>query len=421
MNKIRSKLNSAYIKDILTSFTGTTLSQAITIAMAPILTRIYTPSDYGLLGIYMSVTVILYVFVNLQYSQAILLTESKEEEDNVVFLCFTISIFYTICITAFLLLLHFFEFSFFTNAKLGYWLFLIPISIFLNGNNTLGFKLLNKYKKYKGLSISQIISSITTVFFSLILGWMYQSYEGLLIGFLLGQLSKLVVIIIYIKNVNFNKKNITKKSLKFVIKKYKKFPIFSIPTEFLYGWTDQLPVYFFNSYGSTTIIGHFNYGKRMVSLPISFITAAVGNVFAQKAAEQYSETGECEKLFIDTLKILSLSILPFFILLGFFAPVIFGFVFGSEWRRAGEFVQILIPMFYLKAIVSPLSYMYIIKNKQDEDLILHLISFGLVAFSFYISYLLKSDIKTILYMFTFSYCLIYIVYLYRSYKFSLKK
>ena len=206
--------------------------------------------------------------------------------------------------------------------------------------------------------------------------------------------------------------------MKIGIKKYKKFPIYSIPTDFLFAWTEQLPIFFFNTNFNTQVIGHFNYGKRMVSLPISFITSAVGQVFSQKAAEQYNEKGECKLLFVNTLKMLSLPTLPFFIILFLFAPEIFGFVFGEEWSIAGNYVQILTPMFFLKSVVSPLSYMFIIKNKQDEDLIIHICAFILIACSFYIGYRLETSIQTILCMFSLSYSLIYLYTLYRSFYFS---
>lgn len=421
LNDLLSKLNTKYVKDIFTAFTGTSISQIIPILAAPILSRIYTPSDYGLLGIYMSITAILFVFVTFQYSQSIILTKTKEEEINTLALCLIFILSFTFLTATLLIIFNFFQFNFFTQAKLGFWLYFIPFSIFLNGVNTILTKLLNKYQKYKALSFSQISSSVSITVFSLFFGFILKSHEGLFIGFLIGQLSKFILLIINIKDIHFHYQSITTLALKKVLIRYKKFPIYSIPTEFLFGWTDQMPIYFFNSFFNTAVVGNFNYGKRMVSLPISFITSSVGNVFAQKAAEEVNKNGECKKLFISTLKMLALPILPIFIILAIFAPFIFSFVFGNKWTSAGEYVQILIPMFYLKAIVSPLSYMFIIRHKQNEDLILHIISFLFVAFSFYISYIFSYNIKTTLSLFSFSYCLIYIIYFCKSYLFSLKQ
>ncbi|MGB0887726.1 MAG: oligosaccharide flippase family protein, partial [Vicingaceae bacterium] len=401
-----------------TSLSGTTLSQVITIGMAPILTRIYLPADYGLLGIYMSITAILFVFTTLQYSQAILLTNSKKEENAIIKICSLTTIIYSLLIAITILFFDLLELNLFTSSKLKFWLYFIPFSTLLFGFNTILSKLLNKYKKYKALSITQIFSSITTVLISLILGLSINNFSGLLIALIAGQLIRFFSLITLSKQFLFPFNNPSKELTRKTIIKFKKFPLYTIPTEFLFGWTNQLPIYFFNSYFNTTVIGHFNYGKRMVSLPISFITGAVGNVFAQKAAEQYNKTGECRNIFINTFKMLALPILPFFIILGIFAPTLFSFIFGSEWLTAGTYVQILTPMFYLKAIVSPLSYMYIIKNKQDEDMVLHIVSFAIIAFSFFVGYQLNSDINTILIFFSFSYCLIYIYTIIRSYQFS---
>ena len=54
------KLNncSSFTKNVLTLMTGTTVAQAIPIAISPILTRIYTPSDFGLLALFIAITAI---------------------------------------------------------------------------------------------------------------------------------------------------------------------------------------------------------------------------------------------------------------------------------------------------------------------------------------------------------------------------
>ncbi len=44
INKLKPK--SEFSKNVLTLMTGTTIAQAIPIAISPILTRIYTPEDF---------------------------------------------------------------------------------------------------------------------------------------------------------------------------------------------------------------------------------------------------------------------------------------------------------------------------------------------------------------------------------------
>ncbi len=47
INKLKPK--SKFSRNVLTLMTGTTISQAIPIAISPILTRIYTPEDFGMM------------------------------------------------------------------------------------------------------------------------------------------------------------------------------------------------------------------------------------------------------------------------------------------------------------------------------------------------------------------------------------
>ena len=45
LDKLKPK--SEFSRNVLTLMTGTTIAQAIPIAISPILTRIYTPEDFG--------------------------------------------------------------------------------------------------------------------------------------------------------------------------------------------------------------------------------------------------------------------------------------------------------------------------------------------------------------------------------------
>lgn len=48
------KPKSEFSKNVLTLITGTTIAQAIPIAISPILTRIYTPEDFGVFALFVS-------------------------------------------------------------------------------------------------------------------------------------------------------------------------------------------------------------------------------------------------------------------------------------------------------------------------------------------------------------------------------
>ena len=53
LNKLNPK--SEFSRNVLTLMTGTTIAQAIPIAISPILTRIYTPEDFGVFALFIGV------------------------------------------------------------------------------------------------------------------------------------------------------------------------------------------------------------------------------------------------------------------------------------------------------------------------------------------------------------------------------
>ena len=67
------KPKSEFTRKVLTLMTGTTIAQAIHIAISPILTRIYTPKDFGVYALFTAITAIFGSIANGLYELAIML------------------------------------------------------------------------------------------------------------------------------------------------------------------------------------------------------------------------------------------------------------------------------------------------------------------------------------------------------------
>ena len=91
----RFQPKSEFSQNVLTLMTGSTLSQAIPIAISPILTRIYTPEDFGLYAVYIAIITILGTIVSGRYELAIMLPKKDEDAINI----FALGLVITICLT----------------------------------------------------------------------------------------------------------------------------------------------------------------------------------------------------------------------------------------------------------------------------------------------------------------------------------
>lgn len=113
--------------------------------------------------------------------------------------------------------------------------------------------------------------------------------------------------------------------------------------------------------------------------------------------------------------------IPIFGILYFIVEDIFVVVFGEEWRIAGSYANILIPLFFVKFVVSPLTVMnqIYLKNRlvlkwQSGLLFLYLISF-------FISKYYNLDFNYFLNLLSFIIAIYYIYYYFLILKYIKEK
>ena len=120
---------------------------------------------------------------------------------------------------------------------------------------------------------------------------------------------------------------------------------------------------------SISVLGFYSFATRIIAVPTNLIGTSIGQVFYQQAIREKQETGKSIKTFRAVLtKLTILSLIIFFILF-FFIEDIFAIIFGESWRIAGQYAKALIPFVMMKFIISPLSTINNIYEKQIVSLI----------------------------------------------------
>jgi O-antigen/teichoic acid export membrane protein len=409
------KPKSEFSRNVLTLMTGTAVAQAIPIAISPVLTRIYSPHDFGVFALYMSMVSIVAIFTTGKYDLAIMMPKRDNDAVHIVVL----SIFITIAVSIFFLLVVIIFNKNITDLvgdkSISNWLYLSPLSILLTGIYQSINYWSNRKKEYKRLAVSRVVQSGTATTANLGLGMCGYTTGGLIIGGVLGQviatsiLGRLVYISDSKKLKYINIDNILK-----MAKKYITFPKYVMASEFVTVLLLQLPILFLSMFFNIAMVGFYNLVQRILGMPMTLLSRSVSDVFKEKASADYNQNGQCKGIYLKTLKILiALGIIPFSILF-FYAPAIFSFVFGEKWITAGEFAQILSVMFFLKFVSSPLSYMFYIVGQQKKDFIYHLY---LLASSILIFYIVE-DINTVLILYSINYSFVYILYIVLSYSYA---
>jgi O-antigen/teichoic acid export membrane protein len=398
--------------------TGTSLAQAIPIAISPILTRIYTPNEFGFFAFYIAITSILVVMVTGRYEMAILLPKKDSDAMNLVALSATLSFFVSFIIFIVIMIFNEEIVSLIGVPELSVWLYWVPVSTLLMGIYQSLNYWSNRKSHYKRLAVSRVVQSSSTGAAQLAGAINSIGITGLVGGQLFGQVFSTGVLskLIYNEDSSVIKK-IKFSRVIFLAKKYADFPKFLI---FAHGFntaSGQMPALLLNALFNSATAGFFMLTQRVMGAPMTLVASAIGDVFRQEASYAYVNKGSCREIYIRTFKkLLIISCLPSVIFF-FIAPELFSKVFGEEWRVAGEYAQILSPVFFLRFIASPLSVMFMIAEKQKLDLIWQIILLIATSVAFFIGYFYSSE-KIALIFYSIAYSIMFAVNFFMTFYFA---
>ena len=394
--------------------TGTTIAQAIPVAVSPILTRLYSPEDFGIYAIYFSTLMIASVVATGKYEMAIVLPEKDEDAEDILVLSIVIALVVGVVMLAAIL-----AFSVIFDSIFGMDLSVavfVPLGVFLIGLSQSFHYYFNRKGQYRTLVKGRIFRSVSYSAVSLAIGAVRPAGIGIVIADSLGYVAS-NAFMWRKKGTRF--KHVDWQSLKRVSLQYINFPKYLIVSGFLEKGSGQAPVLFLtNLFNATISAGYFSFAQRMIVTPADLISRAIGDVFRQRASGDFALYGNCIAVFNSTFrKLAGMAVVAFG--LGFFVIVeAFAFVFGAEWRVAGEYAQIMMPMFFLQFIASPLSSMFVIANKQKYDLVLQSLLLTGASLAFVAGFFIFDSIRMAIIIFTIVYCIKYVAELYLSYRFS---
>jgi O-antigen/teichoic acid export membrane protein len=333
---------------------GTALAQAIPIFIMPILTRLYTPEDFGMVGLYMACVSILAVIATGRYELAITLPSSDGEANNILMLTLKLCSF-----VSFILFIPIYFFGeriavLIGNYEIKNWFYLLPLSVLATGAFNALQLWCNRSSRYRQMSINRIQSSGYTTFTNLMMG-LYKIKGGMIIGAVIGQSLSSLLMINSIRRHDLKVfEHCSWENQKVIAKKYDGHPKHIAPAQLIGVVAQQLPIFIISTVFSFATLGFFSLAYRLVSLPTVLIANAIGDVYRQKIAVAYNERGEFRDILLVTLKRTTIISLPPFIIVFLLAPNLFAFVFGSEWRIAGDYAQILIVASFFQFILTPL-------------------------------------------------------------------
>ncbi len=379
-----------FSRNVLTVMTGTVLGQVIPIIASPLLSRLYTGEQFGILALYMTISSLFVLIACGRYEVAIVLPAENKKALNLVGLSLLLTAATALVSFVLMLLLGGLFAIWFKESTLQFYLLFVPLSVISMGIYQTVYNWGLREKKFKSLSKSRIIQSVFTVGVSITFAYTHLIFHGLIFGFIAGQLAGAFFICLAIlPNQPIAWTDIQSSEMKDAALHYKDFPKVNTAHVLLdsfqnYGITFLLSFYFGN-----VVLGWYSFSYRILRAPLALVGAAFAQVLYPEMSEMKNKGIAFRPVVIQSLKKVVMIGLPFFIVLAFFAPWIFKIAFGEQWEKAGELAQFMVPWLFFNLTCSPISSIPNILNKQKRSFLINFVgvisalSVFLTAIQFY--------------------------------------
>jgi len=376
--------NNIYVTRIATLMSGTFVAQLVILLLMPVLTRLYTPAEFGFYSLFISVTIIIGLVSSLKYDQAIMLPSSDKNALSLLVLAASITLVVSFFTAAAVLLFSKDIASYFGGVP--YIVLLLPVSVLLIGLVQIFTAYSSRYQFYKRIAGARIFNAISMV--SIQAGSKgYFNFDGLIIGRLIADFICLYILIkkLIIENT-LNLRSVNIKRIRLNARRYDNFPRYQSVTVFFNAISQNMPILLFGVFYSLEIAGFYALTVRILKAPIGLISASTKEVYYQTAAKMHAQGESILHLYLKTtIGLGKLVVVPSFVVL-FFGEYLFEYVFGKEWAASGAIAQILIIWFALGFVNSPSSITYSILGAQKIQMQLEAVSLLLRFFSIYLGY-----------------------------------
>lgn len=405
-------LNS-YWKNSFSVFQGVLIAQMIPIFGSLVIAKFYTPESFGIFSTWVGFVSILSIALTLRFELVLPIIQNQKER-NLAFNQTNWIVILTSALAFLVLSIDFFT-GLFINKFSNFFYITLIVAASIQALIIVFQVKLAADERFNLLTKSRIANSISVVGSQLLFFWMKSGENGLIYGFLLGMLLSYSYLIYSVKDKIFGyyEKN---EIVKFV-KEYKKFPIFSFPGDLLSTFGVSLPLFIVNNKYGAYEAGLLGLSMKILGAPLGLVGSAILDVFKTKASRDYLELGSCRKVYLETLGVLSFVVFLFWFAGYYLIEDLFNILFGDKWSGAGQITLLLLPLYGVKLIASPLSYVFYIADKLLANMIWQIALVLTIYLSLNSSLEFISSIKS----FTISVFALYLVCLILSYMFTINK
>ncbi|MDB9342437.1 oligosaccharide flippase family protein [Nodularia spumigena CS-586/05] len=328
---------------------GTASAQALSILATPLLTRLYSPEDFGLLATYSSLLALINVVSSLRYELSIAVAKNDDEAIALVWLCFVL-----VAISAGLTalgvgLLGTQLVNWLHQPKLKSLLWLIPIAVLLSGlYQPLSYWAI-RHQQFSLLAQTKFRQSFVGVVIKLVAA--HLGTIGLLLGVVVEQsVGSWQILSRHPLHCRVSSRNTNHLTRVHQVKArlsvtFSSYSYIALPNTLAGVLNSLYPAIFsilLTSIGAVDSLGMLYLAKKVIDAPSAILSKSIGDVFMAKISQTKDELvfSACIRNILIMAVVSSFFLVPYALALSFIGPMLF----GSIWEpRISNYFFLLVP------------------------------------------------------------------------------
>ncbi|MBQ0034347.1 MAG: oligosaccharide flippase family protein [Bacteroidales bacterium] len=368
MSKLTDFFRNDLFRNVGKLLSASVIAQVIGLLVYPVLTRLYSPDDFGLLTLFLNIGNILVILATAEYHYAIVLP-AEEKDARATFHWGFFLLLITSALVALSVIFRHPIAALFKSPDLARFYWLMPLLVFFMGLwNLLNYWYIRQ-KEYTRISGYQFSLSILSAGSKLGFGYAGFLSGGMIWSMVIAPaLSSFLSISLAFRKAIRPLFGVDKSSSLQMAKTYRNFPLFTLPRDFVNLLVGQLPVFVLTPCFGTRDVGFWGMAVLLGFAPVSMITKALYQVLYQYSTARVHEKQPLMPVMRRFTRWTTLVVVPGFILLYFILPWLTRVLFGAEWVESGYMIRWMLPWLYAVALTSSTCFLSDVFMKQKLGL-----------------------------------------------------
>ena len=327
----------------MTLLAGGVLAQALPLLLGPLLTRLYSPAQFGTYFLLAAVAANVGVVACARYEFAL----PKARDDAEALSLGALSRWILAAVTALAAVAG----AAWALAQQALWPLWLPLLAGALGWLSLGTLSAQRDQRFNALAAARVLQHGG--------GAALQAAAGLagagLTGLIAGPLAAALAAGMLLRTRAARWWRVPRMQLRAVAWQHRDFPFLNTPHAFLGALQDTLAVALIAVWQGPAEAGLWGLALRYLKAPATLVGGAVSQALYPALAQEAVVTVEARRAVRQLMGVLSLVALPLVLAIGFGGPWAFEAAFGAPWRGAGELASALALYIGLHFVASPLS------------------------------------------------------------------